>query len=121
MLQPSEIYLTPSLASCARPNQLGSFVSNFFIPYSLEGIGSMTGFIFGATSILACLFVFFCIPECKGKSLEQIDRMFQEGVPIGKFASYAVDTLESYEAKQGGIESGRPTVERLQETPKQDV
>lgn len=65
-----------------------SFVSNYILPYCLEALQSKTGFVFGAVASLAILFVFFCVPECKGKTLEQVDRMFQEGVPLRKFGSY---------------------------------
>lgn len=37
---------------------------------------------------------FFCVPECKGKSLEQIDRMFNEGISPGKFVRYAPEEAQ---------------------------
>lgn len=50
------------------------------------------GFIFGSVAICSLGFTWLFVPECKGKSLEQIDLMFNEGVPLRKFGSYqAID------------------------------
>ncbi|KAK7417604.1 hypothetical protein QQX98_004425 [Neonectria punicea] len=63
------------------------FVITFTIPYLLNdkyaGLGSKVGFIFGSTAVLACIFAWFCIPECSGKTLEKIDELFIQGVPVG--------------------------------------
>ncbi|RYP59740.1 hypothetical protein DL769_008408 [Monosporascus sp. CRB-8-3] len=57
------------------------FAVSFSIPYLLRdeyaGPGSKVGFIFGSAA--------FCIPECSGKTLEEIDELFVESVPIRKF------------------------------------
>ncbi|RYP77133.1 hypothetical protein DL771_001423 [Monosporascus sp. 5C6A] len=39
----------------------------------------------GSTSFRAFLFSLFCIPGCSGKTLEEIDELFVERVPIRKF------------------------------------
>ncbi|KAL6353639.1 hypothetical protein LRP88_14137 [Fusarium phalaenopsidis] len=61
----------------------------FSIPYLIDkshaGLGSKVGFIFGTTAFMATLFSWFCIPECGGKTLEEIDELFVRGVPISKF------------------------------------
>lgn len=45
-------------------------------PVFVEMCGSaVTFFIFSFLIALACLFIFFCVPETKGKSLEQIQMM----------------------------------------------
>lgn len=38
--------------------------------------------------MLALVFTWFCVPECSGKSLEQIDYMFHEGVRLRDFGKY---------------------------------
>lgn len=84
-----------------------SFVSNFILPYCIEALNSKTGFVFGSVSFLGVLFIFFCVPECKGKTLEQVDRMFQEGVPLRKFGDYQVgDMMEA---------GGKPEFEFVEE------
>ncbi|KAH7349652.1 general substrate transporter [Plectosphaerella cucumerina] len=72
-------------------NVATSFIVNFSIPYLLysAGLSSRVGFIFAGIISLAVVFTYFCVPECKGKSLEQIDRMFNEGISLRKFGDYA--------------------------------
>jgi SP family sugar:H+ symporter-like MFS transporter len=64
----------------------------FSIPYLLNapyaGLGSKVGFIFGALAALAMVFTWFCVPEGKDRSLEEIDRMFNEGRSVRNFASW---------------------------------
>lgn len=43
---------------------------------------------FGSIAVAALIFIVFFVPECKGKSLEQLDLMFHNGVPLRKFGSY---------------------------------
>ena len=31
------------------------------------------------------MFIYFCVPECKGKTLEQVDFLFQNGVALRDF------------------------------------
>lgn len=70
-------------------NIIIQFAVSFSIPYLLDdqyaGLHSRVGFIFGSTAFLAVLFSLFCIPECSGKTLEEIDQLFVERVPVRKF------------------------------------
>jgi SP family sugar:H+ symporter-like MFS transporter len=85
-------------------NIIIQFVVTFTVPYLLDapyaGLGSKVGFIFGSTSILACIFSLFCVPEANGKTLEEIDRLFSENVPIRQFGKVKLDSLE--EANDSG-------------------
>jgi hypothetical protein len=70
-------------------NILVQFVISFCIPFLLyapyANLGSKVGFIFGSFALLAIIFSYFSVPECKGKSLEEIDELFAQGVPLRKF------------------------------------
>jgi hypothetical protein len=48
---------------------------------SMARVISVAGmfFIFGIISTVSVLFVYFCVPETKGKTLEQIEIMFESG------------------------------------------
>lgn len=79
----------PTYALASIFNIAIQFAVTFSIPYLLyapyANLGSKVGFIFGSCAILATIFSIFFIPECGGKSLEEIDRLFAENVPIRKF------------------------------------
>ncbi|KAH9242302.1 hypothetical protein K456DRAFT_1716041 [Colletotrichum gloeosporioides 23] len=86
-------------------NVLANFLVNFSIPHLFytpgAGLGSKVGFIFAGILVLAFVFTWFCIPECKGKSLEQIDRMFNEGVPLRKFGKYKPEDMYQASTEDG--------------------
>ncbi|KAF3396776.1 Hexose transporter HXT13 [Talaromyces pinophilus] len=66
-----------------------NFAVNFSVPYLVlktqVGLGSKVGFIFGAISLLSLVFTYFCVPECKGKTLEQVDWLFNNNVKLRHF------------------------------------
>lgn len=85
--------LTYALGSVV--NIVIQFLVAFSIPYLINdshaGLGSKVGFIFGATSFLAILFSLFCVPECGGRTLEEIDELFNQGVPIRHFRKAEIE------------------------------
>lgn len=83
-----------------------NFAVTFSIPYLLDdgyaGLHSKVGFIFGSIAVCACVFTYLCVPDCQGKSLEEVDRLFHEGVPVRKFRDYQTAALdEAQEAEKG--------------------
>jgi hypothetical protein len=62
------------------------------LPYLLDDdyadLGSKVGFIYGGFSILACAFAWFSLPELKGRSLEEIETMFQLRLKTREFKGY---------------------------------
>ncbi|MDC7831077.1 MULTISPECIES: sugar porter family MFS transporter [Pseudomonas] len=46
----------------------------FSFPVALEAIGNYTFYVFAAINVGSLLFVYFCLPETRGKSLEEIER-----------------------------------------------
>lgn len=84
-----------------------SFAVNYSIPYLVfddhAGLGSKVGFIFGAIAVLALVFVYFCVPECKGKTLEQVDWLFNNKVGMRDFGKTdASGMLDEAAARQAG-------------------
>ncbi|KAJ5040347.1 uncharacterized protein L3040_006003 [Drepanopeziza brunnea f. sp. 'multigermtubi'] len=53
-------------------------------------LGSKVGFIFGAVGVCALIFSFFCVPECKERTMEQVDRMIIESVPLRRFRDHVI-------------------------------
>lgn len=91
-----------------------NFAVTFSIPYLLDdgyaGLHSRVGFIFGSIAVCACVFTYFCVPDCQGKSLEEVDRLFHEGVPVRKFKDYQLPSLEEEEDEFGKGEKARSQV-----------
>lgn len=77
-------------------NILIQFAVSFSIPYLLDApyadLGSKVGFIFGSFACCCCVFTWFFVPECSGKTLEQIDELFLENVPIRQFKHALADS-----------------------------
>jgi MFS transporter, SP family, sugar:H+ symporter len=85
-------------------NIIIQFAVSFSIPYLIDeqyaGLGSRVGFIFGSTAFVAVIFSLFGIPECSGKTLEEIDRLFVEKVPIRQFKTHKnLDHIEVMDTK----------------------
>ncbi|PWW79634.1 MFS general substrate transporter [Tuber magnatum] len=71
---------------------LWGLIMNFALPYFVNpdeaNLRGKVGFIFGGTSLLATIWVFFCVPEFKGLTFSEIDERFQMRVPARKFREY---------------------------------
>lgn len=80
-------------------SSLGSFLTsvpiNFVNPYVQDAIGGKVTFIYGSFSVVAIVFVYFFLPETKGRSLEELDEMFQQRVPTKQFETYVCTGLGS--------------------------
>jgi hypothetical protein len=53
-----------------------NFIIGLVTPGMLQTIGFGTYIFFAAWCLVALLFVFFVVPETKGKSLEEMDEVF---------------------------------------------
>lgn len=66
-----------------------AFLVTFTVPYLLQApyaaLGSKVGFIYGGFCVMALLWAWFCFPELRGRSLEEIDEMFQLKLPTRQF------------------------------------
>lgn len=71
----------------------------FSLPYLLNApyaaLGARVGFIFGSITCLAFIFAVFCVPECTGKSLEEIDVLFNNNIGVRQFKKARVVFEES--------------------------
>ncbi|KAK6501394.1 hypothetical protein TWF481_009234 [Arthrobotrys musiformis] len=84
-----EIYPLPirakGVAIATASNWLWNFVIGYITPYIVDpdqgNLGSKVFFVWGSTCCLALLFAYFFVPETKGLSLEQVDKMLEETTP----------------------------------------
>ncbi|KAI1610282.1 MFS transporter [Exophiala viscosa] len=65
----------------------------FMNPEALN-LRGYTGFVWGTTALITCLWAYFRLPETKGRSYEELDVLFARRVDARKFASTNVDALE---------------------------
>lgn len=80
----SEIFPLRLRAQASALGQVGGRVSSGLVSMSFLSVArviSVAGvfFIFSAVSVVSVVFVYVCVPETKGKTLEQIELMFQGG------------------------------------------
>jgi len=84
-----EIYPLPirakGVAIATASNWLWNFVIGYITPYIVDpdqgNLGSKVFFVWGSTCCLALAFAYFFVPETKGLSLEQVDKMLEETTP----------------------------------------
>ncbi|KAI0065599.1 MFS monosaccharide transporter [Artomyces pyxidatus] len=73
-------------------NWLWNFAIAYATPYLVNkapgsaGLGVKVFFIWGSTCFCCIVFTYFCIPETKGLSLEQIDTLYANTTPIRSVA-----------------------------------
>lgn len=67
------------------------FIVTLTLPYLLNtdyaNLHSKVGFIYGSCGILALTWAYFCLPDMAGRSLEELEEMWAEGVPARAFRS----------------------------------
>ena len=64
------------IALCTATHWLLNFVIARSVPYMITNIGGGTYFVFASFLTVAVGFVYFCVPETKGVSLERMDALF---------------------------------------------
>lgn len=71
------------------------------------------GFIFGSLMVLAGIFVWFCVPECRGKTLEEIDFLFNNGVPLRNFGKTDAAALMRAEVDEKSVKLDEVELENV--------
>lgn len=71
---------------------LSAFVITFTIPYLLgspgANLGAGVGWILGGDAVLALIFAIVFVPELKGRSLEEVDELFEAKLWAWQFSKY---------------------------------
>ncbi|KAH0613671.1 uncharacterized protein H6S33_005557 [Morchella sextelata] len=83
---------TQALGSAS--NILASWVVTFTLPYLTNadqaGLGPKVGFIFACFVAIGGVYTYIFVPETSGRALEELDELFQKGVPSRKFKGYQI-------------------------------
>ena len=76
---------------------LAAFTVTFAIPYLIKpqyaNLGAKVAFIFGGFVTFYFIWAIFCLPEVKGRSLEEIEELFQEDIKAWNFSKYKTKGL----------------------------
>ncbi len=98
-------------------NWLWNFGIGYATPYLVNpgkghaDLGVKVFFIWGSTCLGCLIFTYFCVPETKGLSLEQIDIMYANTTPIHS-VSYR-KTLLAHDVHAVDVEGGRVNLHAL--------
>lgn len=63
-------------------------VMPFLINPDQANLGGKICFVFFGLSVPMCFYLYYCLPEMKGRTYAEIQEMFHAGVPARKFKAY---------------------------------
>lgn len=73
-------------------------VANVIEPYLINpteaNLKGKTAYFWFGTALLACMWSYFRLPECRGRTYEELDVMFHQKISARKFASWEGDAYE---------------------------
>ncbi|KAF9187158.1 hypothetical protein BGZ51_004287 [Haplosporangium sp. Z 767] len=95
---PAEIYplriRSKAVSLSTASNWLFNFVLAYAVPPALEKIQYRTYFIFAAFCVAMTIHIFFMFPETKGRTLEEMDELFNSDVPAWKTRALPASHLD---------------------------
>jgi len=73
-------------------NSLFGMLANIIIPYLVNpdeaNLGGYVGFIFGGLAFAGAVWSYFFIPETKGRTVDELDLLYEKRVPARYFGTY---------------------------------
>ncbi|KAK7919940.1 general substrate transporter [Apiospora marii] len=108
-------------------SNLCNILVTFTLPYLLKApyaaLGSKVGFVFGCISVVFLVLTFFLVPEMTGKSLEEVDEMFEKRVPAWRSRGFratglaaAVTDLENEHGTDSVVDGKMGSAERIDDS-----
>ncbi|KAI1626148.1 general substrate transporter [Exophiala viscosa] len=92
---PSQRLRATTVGVAAGSNFVFGWLCQFCTPYFINpdslNWGPKYGYIWGGSNAILTLWIFFFVPETKGRSLEQLDELFENRVPTWKFSQYVTE------------------------------
>ncbi|PGG97440.1 hypothetical protein AJ79_09201 [Helicocarpus griseus UAMH5409] len=80
---------------------LSAFTTPYFINPTELNWGPKFGYIWFGSGIIVTSFIWYFLPEVRGRTLEEIDEMFRSRVPTKEFPKHVC--LENQEARERGL------------------
>lgn len=83
------------------------------MPYLINSdqlnLGGKICFIFFAFSVPMCVYLYYCLPEMKGRNYAEIQEMFDKRIPARQFKGYVCSVQDEVVAKRIELEEVKPT------------
>ncbi|KAI4713142.1 hypothetical protein J4E89_002121 [Alternaria sp. Ai002NY15] len=84
---------------------IAQILTNVINPYMLNPTAGdwkgKTGFFWGGGALIFFVWTFFRLPETKGRTYEELDIMFAEGLPARAFAKHSIDAYAYAHGDEG--------------------
>ncbi|KAI0505142.1 general substrate transporter [Xylaria bambusicola] len=101
-----------SVGSAISIGYLLAWLTSFFSPYFINpenlNWGAKYGYIWAGSNLACFLFFYLFVPETKGRSLEEIDELFNNRVSVRRFKTYQTtiieDAVKDVKDRRGGSE-----------------
>ncbi|KAF5012993.1 hypothetical protein FDECE_976 [Fusarium decemcellulare] len=74
---------------------LSSYCTPYFINPEALNWGPKYCYIWAGSNLILAIFTFLFIPETRGRSLEQLDELFEKRLPAWRFRSYVTDLQQA--------------------------
>ncbi|KAL3460350.1 general substrate transporter [Aspergillus heterothallicus] len=71
-------FRSPGVALAVASQWFSNFIWSFSTPYILDGLGWATFLLFGVLDLGIAVFVIVCLPETRGRSLEEVEDLFED-------------------------------------------
>ncbi|GHJ88829.1 hypothetical protein NliqN6_5231 [Naganishia liquefaciens] len=89
---------------------LGGLVIGIVNPYMLNptewNLGAKAGYVWAVGGLLSTIWIFFRLPEPKGRTYGELDILFEQKTPARKFASTHVDEFDAHERNAAAAVTG---------------
>jgi len=94
---PSSRLRTKTVVLSRNLYNVGGIINNFLTPYMLNPLQwnwkAKAGFFWAGSCLLSVIWVFFRLPEPKGRTYGELDILFERRIPARKFKSTKVDVF----------------------------
>ncbi|CAI5756326.1 unnamed protein product [Candida verbasci] len=94
-------------------NWLFGFLISFFTSFITDSIHFYYGFVFMGCLVFSIFFTYFVVYETKGLTLEEVDELYQSGVPAFKSAGWVPPTEEEMATSTGYAGYNKPEEEHV--------
>lgn len=101
------------MAVATAANWMWGFLISFFTPFITGAIHFYYGFVFTGCLIFSFFYVYFCVRETKGLSLEEIDELYASDIPPWQTAGWTPPSVELMAHTTGFAGESKPTDEHM--------